>query len=355
VFKNFNFLILLSILIISILGLTIVRSVAPELFISQLVFMFLCFLVFLIISFTDYRIFKNYFWLFYALILLLLVLPFVFGQVTRGAVRWIQIGQFTFQPSEIVKPLLVLFLAGFYTRYKIQDTRYKILSFALFLPVILLIFKQPDLGSSLVVLAIWVGILFAVGLNFKLFAVCCLLFAVCSPLVWRFLKDYQRARVLSFLNPYSDPLGTGYNVIQAVISVGSGKFFGRGLGRGTQSHLYFLPERHSDFIFASLAEELGFLGASLLLVFYFLLLFQILKIAKNAADDFGFLIVTGVFSHLSFQILVNIGMNLGLLPITGITLPLVSTGGSSLLATMVSLGLVENVGRSRRLEEVRIR
>jgi len=284
-----------------------------------------------------------------------LVLPFVFGQVTRGAVRWIQIGQFTFQPSEIVKPLLVLFLAGFYTRYKIQDTRYKILSFALFLPVILLIFKQPDLGSSLVVLAIWVGILFAVGLNFKLFAVCCLLFAVCSPLVWRFLKDYQRARVLSFLNPYSDPLGTGYNVIQAVISVGSGKFFGRGLGRGTQSHLYFLPERHSDFIFASLAEELGFLGASLLLVFYFLLLFQILKIAKNAADDFGFLIVTGVFSHLSFQILVNIGMNLGLLPITGITLPLVSTGGSSLLATMVSLGLVENVGRSRRLEEVRIR
>ena len=174
-------------------------------------------------------------------------------------------------------------------------------------------------------------------------------------MVWRFLKDYQRARVLSFLNPYSDPLGTGYNVIQAVISVGSGKFFGRGLGRGTQSHLYFLPERHSDFIFASLAEELGFLGASLLLVFYFLLLFQILKIAKNAADDFGFLIVTGVFSHLSFQILVNIGMNLGLLPITGITLPLVSTGGSSLLATMVSLGLVENVGRSRRLEEVRIR
>lgn len=355
-FKNFDFLILLSILVISTLGLVVIRSVAPDFFTSQLIFLFFGFLVFLFFSFTDYCVFKNYPWFLYILALILLILPFIFGQATRGTIRWIKIGSLTLQSSEIVKPLLILFFAGFLSRDTKHETRDKIISFLLLLPPTFLIFKQPDLGSTFVVSVIWAGILFASGISLKFLISCFVFLVACSPLVWHFLKDYQRARILSFINPYSDPLGAGYNLIQSVIAVGSGMFLGRGLGQGTQSHLYFLPERHSDFIFASLSEELGFLGGFLLVSFYFLLFFRILKIARTAADDFGFLVTIGVFSFLFFQAFVHLGMNLGILPITGITLPLVSTGGSSIMGTMISLGLVESIVRRRKPKaEMRIR
>lgn len=342
--KNFDFLLLLSILIIALLGLAIVWSVAPAFLASQLIFFLLGLLAFFFFSLTDYRLFKNYSWLIYLVVLIFLILPFVFGEVTRGAVRWFQVGPVTVQPSEIAKPLLILFLAGFLSRYKI-------LSLALVLLPVFLIFKQPDLGSTLVVFAICLGILFALGARIKWLVAGSLLLVMASPLVWRSLADYQKQRILSFVNSQADPLGSGYNLIQSVIAIGSGMIFGRGLGRGTQSHLYFLPERHTDFIFASLAEELGLLGGLLLLALYFWLFLRILKIAGLAEDNFGFLVVSGVFFFLFSQVFINIGMNLGILPITGIPLPLVSTGGSSLLATMISLGLVESVARQRKTEE----
>lgn len=344
VLKNFDFLLLLSILIIALLGLAIVWSVAPAFLASQLIFFLLGLLAFFFFSLTDYRLFKNYSWLIYLVVLIFLILPFVFGEVTRGAVRWFQVGPVTVQPSEIAKPLLILFLAGFLSRYKI-------LSLALVLLPVFLIFKQPDLGSTLVVFAICLGILFALGARIKWLVAGSLLLVMASPLVWRSLADYQKQRILSFVNSQADPLGSGYNLIQSVIAIGSGMIFGRGLGRGTQSHLYFLPERHTDFIFASLAEELGLLGGLLLLALYFWLFLRILKIAGLAEDNFGFLVVSGVFFFLFSQVFINIGMNLGILPITGIPLPLVSTGGSSLLATMISLGLVESVARQRKTEE----
>lgn len=349
--KNFDFVILISIFIIAALGLAVIWSIAPEFLASQLIFLFFSFLIFLFFSFTDYRIFQNYSWLLYVLTLVLLTLPFIFGQMTRGAVRWIQIGTLTLQTSEIIKPLLILFLAGFFSKYPISNIQYPVFGFFLLLLPILLIFRQPDLGSALVVLAIWLGILFASGVKMRWLASGGLLLVGALPLIWRLLAEYQKQRILSFVNPQTDPLGSGYNLIQSVIAVGSGMIFGRGLGRGTQSHLYFLPERHTDFVFASLAEELGLVGGLLLLTLYFLLLLRILKIASQSRDNFGFLIGIGVFSFLFCQVVINAGMNLGILPITGIPLPLVSTGGSSILATMMSLGLAESVGRGRRYEE----
>ena len=209
----------------------------------------------------------------------------------------------------------------------------------------LLIFFQPDLGSSLVLLFSWLGILIGAGFDWRL-AVLGGATLLSSPfLFWRFLQDYQQQRILSFLNPTSDPLGAGYNLIQATVAVGSGQFLGRGLGRGTQSHLRFLPERHTDFIFASLAEELGFLGSAVLIFALVVLLWRILVIAQKSRDQFGFLISLGIFSLIFTQTFINIGINLGILPITGITLPLVSYGGSSLLAISICLGIIQNINQ----------
>jgi rod shape determining protein RodA len=211
----------------------------------------------------------------------------------------------------------------------------------------LLIFKQPDLGSTLVVAAFWWAIFFAADLPLKYFIGTTVAALASLPLVWRFLAEYQKQRITAFLNPYADPRGSGYHLLQSIIAVGSGGFFGRGLGRGIQSQLRFLPESNTDFIFASLAEELGLAGSALLLIAYFLLLKRLLFIARQAPDNFSQLLTVGVFAMMLFQLLVNIGMNLGILPITGITLPLVSSGGSSLLATMISLGLVHNISRQQ--------
>ena len=210
---------------------------------------------------------------------------------------------------------------------------------------LLVVLKQADVGSALVLGA--VGIMIAIGRGVSLRFLGMLLggAVLLLPGFLKLLAPYQRERLSSFIDPYSDPLGSGYSVIQSVIAVGSGQLFGRGLGHGTQSQLRFLPERHSDFIFAALAEELGFIGAAIVLFCYLALLMRLIKIAKSSPDLFGSLITVGVFTMITFQVAVNIGMNVGLIPITGITLPLISSGGSSLIATAVSLGLVQSVGR----------
>lgn len=172
-----------------------------------------------------------------------------------------------------------------------------------------------------------------------------IIFGILMPVFWFILKDYQKARLISFLNPYTDPIGAGYNSIQSMIALGSGQLSGLGLGRGPQSHLLFLPEYHTDFVFASLGEELGFFGGLLVIIFYFILLGKILKTASTTQDDFGKLLIVGIFAQLFIQVFINIGMNLGLLPITGITLPLVSYGGSSIISTFIDLGLVAAVLR----------
>ena len=344
-FSNFDWGILASLIILLILGLAMIRSVIPSFFPHQLIYALLGLVVFFLFSQIDYRIFPRLKNVFYFACLVGLVLTFIFGAVTRGSIRWIQIGGFTFQPSELVKPFLILSFASFLLSRPITNYQSLITNFSLLILPAFLIFGQPDLGSSLVVVLFWLGMAFAAGVPWRLVGVVGILTAIFLPIGWLSLHSYQKIRVLTFLRPFSDPLGAGYNMIQAMIAVGSGQIFGRRLGWGTQSHLRFLPERHTDFIFASLSEELGFLGALFLILTYAFLLWRILRIAGKTKEKFGFLVCLGVFGMLFVQIFINIGMNLGLVPITGITLPLISYGGSSLVATMISLGIVENIAR----------
>lgn len=350
-FANLDWSILMALFVLLILGLFAIASVAPQLFLPQTLYAFLGLGLFFLFSQLDYRVLERLVLFIFSGSIGLLLLTFLFGTITRGTVRWIQIGGFTVQPSEMVKPFLVVFFAWFFSHSQMNLRRFLAGGLLLLLPFILVVW-QPDLGSSLVIAFSWLGIVLGAGLAWPLLGLSTAATIIGFPLVWRLLREYQRQRVLSFLNPLSDPLGAGYNLIQATITVGSGQLLGRGFGRGTQSHLRFLPERQTDFIFASFAEELGFIGSMILLVAFGFLLWRILVIARETKDPFGYLICLGVFSMLSFQVFVNIGMNLGLLPITGITLPLISYGGSSLVGTMISLGLVESVARRNRKREV---
>lgn len=345
-FKNFDFSIVFIIALIAMFGLMIIWSVAPGLFTAQLTSFLLGLILFFVVSGIDIRIFQNVNLILYLVSLLLLIVTYLIGDITRGSTRWIQIGGLTLQSSEIVKPMLILFLASFISKFEdIKIMKFVPLTFILAVPAFL-IFKQPDLGSSLVIMAIYAGMILGSGISYKQIGVGLAVVLGIIPVFWLALHDYQKDRILSFLNPNLDPLGTGYNLIQAMITVGSGQLFGMGLGKGTQSHLAFLPERQTDFIFASFTEEFGFVGAAILLVLYILLLYRILTHAQNSTSKFGTFICLGVFSMICFQVFVNVGMNMGILPITGITLPFVSYGGSSVLALMISLGLVEGVAKS---------
>lgn len=349
-FKGFDFFLPLSVLIIGALGLTLLWSLAPSLFPQQLLFFLVGFIFFFIFSQIDFRIYQNLRWLIYVGIITLLLLTFLLGEITRGSVRWIQIGQFTFQSSEIIKPFLLVFFAFFFSGSKFQFSKLLFAIFLFLIPVFI-VFKQPDLGSALVLLSAFVGVLLALAIPLSFILASVGFWIIFLPLTWRLLAQYQKQRLLTFINPYLDPLGAGYNLIQAMISVGSGELFGRGLGRGTQSQLAFLPERHTDFIFASLSEELGFIGALVLLLLYFLLLWRILRITQNTKQDFAKIFGLGVFTMLLFQIFVNVGMNLGIVPIAGITLPFFSYGGSSILATMICLGMIENIARFQKSQK----
>lgn len=346
-FRSINWPITLSSILLLSVGILVIYSSSKELAIQQAMFAFVGLLIFLFVSQFDYRSIKNFILPFYISVILLLAVVLILGIETRGVLRWIPLGIINIQPSEFAKPALILLLAQFWTKnYPSWKNILKSLIWTL--PFVLLIFKQPDLGSLLSILAIWFLMLFASGVSIKKMAVLGLLVLFVIPFSWLSLHDYQKERIIGFLAPESDPLGKGYNLIQSQIAVGSGQILGRGLGRGTQSRLQFLPEFRTDFIFASIAEEMGFLGSFMIISIYLILLIYCFKVAGEAFDRFGFLIIIGVLAMLLFQTFINIGMNIGLVPITGITLPLISYGGSSLLATYFSLGLVASVAKLKK-------
>jgi rod shape determining protein RodA len=348
---KFDWYLFLPVLFLLGFGVGIIGSVSPANLPQHLFCIALGLALFLFFSFLDLEILFPLSPLIYLFSLSFLTLPFLVGTVTRGAVRWIPVGGLTIQPSEIIKPLLALMMAWYWAREQFNFRKLLIFA-ALSLPAILLILLQPDLGSALVVLSIFSGTLLFSGIKPRELLLLFLGVAMLVPLAWFGLRDYQKMRMIHFLNPYSDPLGDGYNLIQSKITVGSGGFFGRGLGRGTQSHLAFLPERHTDFVFASLTEELGLVGGGVVFLLYLLLFLRILKITQLTKERSLFLLSLGLFFSLFFQTSVNLGMNMGLMPITGITLPLISYGGSSLLATMISLGILEAISRKRGEEKV---
>lgn len=293
----------------------------------------------------DYKMLQRYGMKLYVVNTVLLLAVMFFGHSALGAQRWIQLGPITLQPSEFSKLFMIVSLATL-----LEDKVGKINTFQDLLPIaafvgfpFLLVLKQPDLGTSLVFVAIFLGVVFAAGINLRLLGWIFAAGLVCSPILWHFLKDYQKMRILVFLDPNVDPLGSGYHIIQSEIAIGSGQLFGKGLFEGTQSQLDFLPENHTDFIFAVVGEELGFVGVVFLLLLYLILLWRGIRIAQDASDTFGMLLAVGITSMLSFHVLVNIGMTMGIMPVTGIPLPLMSYGVSSLTTNIMAIALLVNI------------
>lgn len=319
-------------------------------FLKQLIFALLGLGAMFFMASVDYRYIQKYSTALYFATILILFLVLVFGTTVNGTAGWLSFGIFQVQPVEMAKVTLIIFLASFISKKKSELGEWArvIASLILTAVLILLVLRQPDLGSSLVLAAIWIGMILASGLHLRHLVV---LFCIGIALVsgsWFFLADYQKARIETFLHPESDPRGSGYNVLQAMVAVGSGGISGKGLGYGSQSQLSFLPEKHTDFIFAVVAEELGLGGALFVIGLYGVLLYRIRRIGSLASDNFGYLLALGVMIMMFFQVMINIGMNTGLLPVTGLPAPLLSYGGSSLLSVFLSLGLLLSVYQRKR-------
>ena len=277
--------------------------------------------------------------------LIMLVAVMVVGQSALGAQRWIQLGPISLQPSEFSKLIMIVSLAGMLEeRVGKLNNLHDLLPVAAYVGVpFLLVMKQPDLGTSLVFMAIFFGMIFVCGVNLRLLGGIFGVGLACMPILWHFLKDYQKMRIMVFMDPNVDPLGSGYHIIQSKIAIGSGMLFGKGLFGGTQSQLNFLPENHTDFIFAVVGEELGFIGAAFLLLLYLVVLWRGIKIARDASDMFGRLLAVGITSMLAFHVLVNVGMTTGIMPVTGIPLPFMSYGVSSLTTNILSIAILLNI------------
>jgi rod shape determining protein RodA len=326
------------------IGLLTLRSIAPDIFPTYYIYIVLGMTAFLIFSQIDFDILSLFSKHLYVFSIFLLLLPLVIGEVTRGATRWIQIGQFSIQPTELVRPFLILFFANLLVDRGLT-IRVLAQAFALLLIPVVLILLQPSLGVAALTLAGFAGVGLSLKYNKKMLLFIVATAVAVSPFLWLILAPYQKARVMALVSPVADPTGAGYNSIQSMIAVGSGMISGRGLGEGVQTQLAFLPERQTDFIFASIAEELGFVGAGLVIGLSFFVLYRIVVIVENAGSPVARAFAAGVFTTFFVQILIHIGMNMGLLPITGQPLPLISAGGSSLVATMATFGMLVQVKR----------
>ncbi|GLY61730.1 cell wall shape-determining protein [Pectobacterium brasiliense] len=287
----------------------------------------------------------------YIVCVILLLIVDIFGQISKGAQRWLDLGFIRFQPSEIAKIAVPLMVARFINRDmcppSLKNTAIALV--LIFVPT-LLVAAQPDLGTSILIALSGLFVLFLAGMSWRLIGIAVLLLAAFIPILWFFLMhDYQRARVMMLLDPESDPLGAGYHIIQSKIAIGSGGLSGKGWLHGTQSQLEFLPERHTDFIFAVLSEELGLIGVLVLLAMYLFMIMRGLVIAANAQTSFGRVMVGGLMLILFFYVFVNIGMVSGILPVVGVPLPLVSYGGSALVVLMAGFGIVMSIHTHRKL------
>jgi rod shape determining protein RodA len=298
------------------------------------------------IALVDVRLIYNLSYYLYFFVLLLLFFVEIAGKTAMGATRWIDFGILRLQPSEPAKIVIVLMLAKYFhdiTKLNSNNFIWNILIplMAVLLPVMLII-KQPDLGTGIVTLLVAILMFVAVGTRSIYFIVSGIIGLISLPIIWRFLHNYQKNRILIFIDPEKDPLGAGYNIIQSKIAIGSGGLFGKGFLHGTQSHLSFLPEYQTDFIFAFLTEELGFVGGIILLFLYMLVIINSLAIAMICRSIFGKLIVVGITSIFFYHIFINIGMVMGLMPVVGVPLPLVSYGGTMMVSMLIGLGLIMN-------------
>ncbi|ABW19610.1 rod shape-determining protein RodA [Alkaliphilus oremlandii] len=355
--KKMDFGLIVVVLLICIIGVVVVGSatysLGSERYIkTQVISIVLGIMAIVVIMLFDYNTFAKMYVPIYIVCNAMLLAVFVFGKGSEdwGAQRWIRFGSFGFQPSDFAKIGIIICLAKMLDDNKDNLHRpqviFKVLLFAGF-PMVLIL-MQPDLGTTLIFASFVFGMLFVAGLKYKYILIAMATGVVLTPLAWfGVLHPYQRQRVFIFLNPEQDPLGDGYHTLQSRVAVGAGMIFGKGLFNGTSNQFGFLPEKHTDFIFSVVAEELGFLGVTVLILLYFIMLYKCIKIAREAKDDFGAYLVSGITFMIAFHIFLNIAMTIGLAPVTGKPLPFVSYGGTFMLTNMMALGLILNVNMRR--------
>jgi len=354
--KKLDWILIGAVLALCVIGLLTLYSVnygkpGFVFFQKQAFFVFLGLAAMVAMSLLDARIFKNYpsfLIAIYAVGMALLVLVLIFGKITRGASSWFRIGELSFEPVELTKLIVILILAKYFSFRHVEMYRIRhIIASGIYviLPIVLILL-QPDLGSAMILGVIWIGLVILAGIKIRHLVLVLLIAALVFGFAWvGALKQYQKDRILTFLNPQRDPFGSSYNLIQSKIAIGEGGIFGRGLGQGIQGRLDFLPEKHSDFIFAAFAEEWGFAGVVFLLSIYGIIFFRLIKISLQSQNNFSRIFSAGVCLMIFAEIFINIGMTLGLLPITGISLPFVSYGGSGLLIHFLALGIVQSIAR----------
>jgi rod shape determining protein RodA len=310
--------------------------------ISHIYRFFLCFFIFIFFSFFTIHFWYKFSYAFYFLVLILLLGVNFFGITASGSTRWINLYVFNLQPSELMKISLIIFLAKYYNKIPARDVnsiKFMILpALCIFFPVTLVL-QQPDLGTALLIAIGGLAVIFLAGFRMKYFIFLSTIMVCITPVIIAFLKPYQKSRILTFLNPERDPLGAGYQIIQSKIAVGSGGIFGKGFLKGSQSYLDYLPEKHTDFIFTLFSEEFGFVGCILLLILYALIIYRIIAIGNLARNNFAKLYCYGFAASFFIYVGVNMSMVLGLLPIVGAPLPILSYGGSSMLSMMIGLGI----------------
>jgi len=331
-------------IILVIISLFTLYSIDPTFASRQAISLALAIAAFILFSRIDYSILGFFSKYIYLIMIISLILLLFLGPEVRGSVRWFDIFGLRIQVSEIIKPFFITSLAYYLASNKSRSIFQYLSNIALVSPIVLLTLLQPDLGSAIILAGVAAFMILMHAFPIKYLVTTAVLLALPLPLIYNFLlHDYQRNRITSFLNATEDPFGTSYNSIQALISVGSGKIMGKGFGEATQSILQFLPEHHTDFIFASISESLGFVGASIVLLLFAYFLYKLLQISADTKNEFSRLILYGIFALFLIHILFNIGMNLALLPVVGITLPFVSYGGSALITTGILLGIVRSI------------
>ncbi len=357
-FVNFDWIPLVLVLSISCIGLLNLYSTnynlaqigGKPLYVKQIYWILIGLALMVVSASIDYRFIIRYGYVIYFISLLFLFLVFVKGNITHGSQRWLVLWGFSFQPSELMKLTIIIALTKYIADNKIGES-YHIKSLAIPFIIVaipcLLIINQPDLGTALFLFILFFSVILFVGVNRKALILFATSGILLIPICWFFIKDYQRERILTFLNPERDPLGSGYHIIQSIIAIGSGGILGKGFLKGTQSQLKFLPEQQTDFVFSVFAEEWGFVGAVILIFMFLALLLWGFKIARNSRDLAGTLIAFGVTMLVFWGVFINIGMVLGTLPVVGIPLPFLSYGGSSMVVLMMGVGLLINVSMRR--------
>jgi len=347
--KNTDWILSAAVVLLALLGIVVIYSLTytkadAVILYNQILFVSVGIILMFAIQLLDYRYLKNFSWLLYSIGVLGLLVVLILGRTTYGATRWIDIGFFRLQPSEFFKLITIISLAAYLSKKELLNLKELFFSLIIIFIPIVLVLLQPDMGTAIIIFAIAATLIISSGILKKHFYSLIAIILGLMPIFWFFiLKPYQKSRIITFINPQADPFGSGYHVLQSIIAIGSGMIFGRGLGKGFQSQLKFLPAPHTDFIFAVLCEGMGLVGVVLLLFLFAILIYRLFRLLTRVGDKFGYLIVVSTVSFIVFQLIINIGMNMGIAPVTGIPLPFVSYGGSHIIVTFILIGIIQSV------------